>query len=381
MSQSYTARIRLGLGAAALTAPLAGMFGSARAQPRREAPALKDVYSDHFKIGAAISPNVLAREGNGELLARHFNSITGTNDMKPNFLTDENGVYRWERADMLVNFAQAHAMEVRGHTLLWHHKSGAYNAAPDWFFEGGEARVIRRRLETYIHNVVSHFRGKIFAWDVVNEVASDNVGEIYRAGTSPWHQALGPDYIEWAFRAAHAADPDCLLFINDYDSEEPGKLARLMHIVDDLQRKGAPIHGVGHQLHMNYSHSIEGAEAAIVATEERGLINHITELDVSVYADPGSCFSAREGCEADFAAAENVPRERTEGQARLYGDLFDMFARHPSVTSVTTWGLRDDDSWLDYFPTRRTNAPLLFDRQGRPKDAFWNIVRPRAAGS
>jgi endo-1,4-beta-xylanase len=380
MSRTYSARIRLGLGAAALMAPFAGAL-AAQAQPDGDTPALKDVFADHFLIGAAISPFAMRRPETAALIARHFNSVTAENVMKPNYLTDESGAYTWDAADELAAFAEAHDMKLRGHTLLWHRRVGNSNAAPYWMFEGDDPVVIRNRLETFIHNVVSRYRGKVYAWDVVNEVASIKDGEVYRIDTSPWHQALGPDYIEWAFRAAHEADPECQLFINDFDTEDAPKLQRLMRIVDDLQDKGVPLHGVGHQLHMKYADDIAGAEAAIVATEARGLINHVTELDVSVYNDPGSCFADRSTCLPDFGAPENIPADRLAAQARLYGDLFDMFLRHESVKSVTTWGVTDAGSWLNGFPVPRTNAPLLFDRQGAPKDGFWNIVRPRSAGA
>jgi endo-1,4-beta-xylanase len=268
---------------------------------------------------------------------------------------------------------------MRGHTLVWHWKSGVRNAAPDWFFAGDKAApgyrgAVRRRLETYIADVVSHFRGRVYAWDVVNEPASDNEGEVYRTD-SPWHDALGPDYIEIAFRAARAADPDVELYINDYNTEQSGKRARLMAIVDDLKAKGVPLDGVGHQFHLQRNASVEGVAAALRATEGRGLLSHVTELDVSIYVDPGSCFgSARAGCQPDYADAP--PPELFSEQARLYRDLFAEFVRHPSLKSVTTWGLTDADSWLNNFPVTRTNRPLLFDHEGRPKPAFWAVAEP-----
>lgn len=368
MTQTFSARIRLGMAAAALLAPFAS---GARAQTgERTEPALKDIYARHFLIGAAINPPQITTPDRAEILRRHFNSITAANMMKPNYLTNARGEFTWERADLIANFAQQNGMQLRGHTLLWH----SFGAAPDWFFEGGNASVIRRRLETYIHDVVTHFRGKIYAWDVVNEVASD--GETTYREDSRWYRALGPDYIEWCFRAAHDADPNTLLFINDYDTEEERKGRHVMTIVDDLISKGVPLHGVGHQLHLKYPQTIDGVRRIFRETEARNLINHVTELDVSVYNDPGSCFSNREGCEPDFGSADNIPPERMAQQVRLYRELFTLFREHESLTSVTLWGLTDQDSWLNGFPARRTNAPLLFDRDGRPKPAFDAIARP-----
>ncbi|MDX2237286.1 MAG: endo-1,4-beta-xylanase [Hyphomonadaceae bacterium] len=327
---------------------------------------MKDLYAGRFTIGAAIDAAMTRDPKMAALIARHYSSVTATNAMKAYAIAQGEGRYDFTDADAIVAFAQAHAIAIRGHALVWHWNAGGQNAAPDWFFEGGR-EATRRRLETYIAAVVTHFRGKVFCWDVVNEAASDTQDETYRK--SRWFEALGPDYIEIAFRAARAADPDTLLFLNDYDTERPAKLANLLAIVDALKAKGVPIDGIGHQLHMNYRDGIDGVRAALEATSARGLINHVTELDISIYADPPSCYSsARTGCEADFGAA--IPPERLAAQARLYAALFAEFARHPTLKSVTTWGVTDADSWLDGFPIARTNAPLLFDRAGAPKPAF-----------
>ncbi len=373
MTRTFSPRIRLHMALAALLAPVAGV-NTAGAQ-EEDVPPLQHVYADRFLIGAAVSPQLLRREERAALVRRHFNSITATNAMKPNFLTDAEGRYTFEQADELAAFCAANNIKLRGHTLLWHFRAGAYNAAPDWFFQGGNASVIRGRLETYIHDVVSHFRGKVYAWDVVNEVISDG-DTVYRED-SPWHRVLGPDYIEWAFRAARDADPETELFINDYGTEEPAKNVKLMQVVDDLIAKGVHLDGVGHQLHMRFTEDVAGAQAAFRAAEARGLINHVTELDISVYDDPGSCYRDQTGCQADYNDAANIPRAVMDEQTRLFRELFEMFVQHDSLKSVTTWGLTDQDSWLNGFPIRRTNAALLFDREGRPKDGLRAIARRR----
>jgi endo-1,4-beta-xylanase len=346
--------------------------------PAREndIPALKAEFRTRFLIGGAIEPAQLAEPVDAALLRRHFNSITAENVMKPRIIGTALGVYDYAPADNLVRFAVANAMKVRGHTLVWH------KAAPDWFFAGDRTDVqayralVRKRLETYVSDVVTHFRRKVYAWDVVSEVASDTDGSIYRE-SSPWYQALGPDYIEYAFRAARRADPNVALFINDYNTEDASKRARLLAIVRDLQRKRVPIDGVGHQLHLQYSASAEAVEAALQDVEALGLINHVTALDVSVYADPGSCFTSRTGCLPDYG--NKIPAEVMAQQAALYGQLFAVFLRHPSVKSVTTWGISDAHTWLAKFPVPRVNLPLLFDADRAPKAAFWAAVRAASA--
>ena len=341
-------------------------------------PSLKSTFGSRFLIGGAIEAAQIAEPVDAALLRRHFGSITAENVMKPRTIGTAVGVYNYAPADDLVRFAVANAIRVRGHTLVWH------KTAPDWFFAGDRTDVpsyralVRKRLETYVTDVVTHFRRKVYAWDVVNEVASDHEGSIYRED-SPWFQALGPDYIEYAFRAARRADPNVQLFINDYDTEEAPKRTRLLAIVRDLQRKGVPIDGVGHQLHMQFRGSARDVETALQDVEALGLINHITELDVSVYADPGSCFASRTGCAPDYG--KTVPAVVLTQQAALYGQLFEVFRRHSSVKSVTTWGISDAHTWLTRFPVTRSNFPLLFDVNRAPKAAFWAAVRGASGGA
>jgi endo-1,4-beta-xylanase len=338
------------------------------------APALKDVYAADFLIGAAIQPSQLDSPAEAALLRKHFSSITAENVMKPATIGSSAGSYNFAPADRLIEFAQASGIQVRGHTLVWH------RTAPQWFFEGDKSDLqayrarVRQRLESYITTVVSHFKGKVYVWDVVNEAASDIPGKTYRED-SPWFVALGSDYIEYAFRAACAADPHALLFLNDYNTELPGKRENVLTIVKDLLRKGVPIDGVGHQLHLQVTASTAEVNEALTAVEKLSLHNQVTELDVSVYADPSACFSTRIDCSADFGS--NVPDAALVRQARLYRALFETFKRHAaSIDSVTTWGIADNHTWLDSYPVTRTNLPLLFDTQQQPKRAFWAVTDP-----
>jgi len=333
-----------------------------------EVPALKEVFGAKFLVGAAIEPAQLRNPTDAALLKRHFSSLTAENVMKPHRLAPREGEYNFAPADELVRFARANGMRLRGHTLLWHRN------APAWFFVGDREQV-RKRLERYITDVVTHFKGEVYAWDVVNEVASDNAGELYRQ--TPWFLALGPDYIEYAFRAARAADPDTQLFINEYDTEEADKRERFMTIVRDLRKKGVPLDGVGHQVHTRIGASAAGVDRALREVAELGLTNHVTELDVSLYHDPGSCWENETGCQRDYGSA--VPPALLSQQALLYRQLFAVFEKHPTLKSVSTWGISDAHTWLSRFPTKRTNVPLLFDQAGAPKAAFHAVVDPAFA--
>jgi endo-1,4-beta-xylanase len=333
-----------------------------------EPAALREVFGTKFLVGAAIEPRQLRNPTDAALLKKHFSSITAENVMKPHRLAPREGKYEFAAADELVRFAQANDMRLRGHTLLWHRH------APAWFFVGDREQV-RKRLERYITDVVTHFKGKVYAWDVVNEVVSDKKGEIYRQ--SPWFLALGPDYIEYAFRAARAADPDTQLFINEYDTEDAEKRERFMTIVRDLRKKGVPFDGVGHQVHTRIGASAADVDRALQEVAALGLINHVTELDVSLYDDPGSCWENETGCQRDYGSP--VPPALLSQQALLYRQLFAVFAAHPTLKSVSTWGISDAHTWLTRDPTRRTNVPLLFDQAGAPKAAFHAVVDPSFA--
>ncbi|MFG6467718.1 endo-1,4-beta-xylanase [Roseateles sp. BYS87W] len=326
-----------------------------------EVPALKTHFAGKFRIGMAADPSGYQDPIAQPLILKHANSITAENAFKPASLATAPGVYNWATADALVAFATANNLVVRGHTLVWHQQT------PDWFFNG-TAADIRARLEAYITDVVTHFKGKLTCWDVVNECTSDDGSAVYR--NSRWYQTLGPQYIEIALRAARAADPNVKLFINDYSTEDPAKFARLMTLVSELQARGVPLDGIGHQLHVSTgTPTPANVDNALRGVAAKGLINHVTELDVSLYDDPGSCFASKAGCLADLTGDPVALAAALKKQALQYRALFNVFLQHPSLQSVTTWGIADNHTWLTGFPINRGNRPLLFDAAGAAKPA------------
>ncbi|MXY58886.1 MAG: endo-1,4-beta-xylanase [Gammaproteobacteria bacterium] len=321
---------------------------------------LKGTYADAFGVGVAVQAGQFENAAERELIQRHFGVLVAEYQMKADVIAPREGVYDWSAADAIVEYAQANGMRVRGHALVWH------QSTPDWFLAGGDPAVIRARLETYVRDVVTRYRGRIFAWDVVNEAVSDGDGP-YR--DNAWFRATGPDYIDWAFRAARTADPDCLLFLNDYGTEREAKLGRLMGVVDDLRERGVPLDGIGHQFHLGPNQAVEGIHRALDAVAGVGLVSHVTELDVSAYNDPGSCYARDSGCLPELAG-DAVSGFRAE-QAHLYRAVFDAARDRPSVGAVLVWGLHDGRSWLNNFPVRRRpNHPLLFDRSLEAKPAL-----------
>lgn len=380
MDSSAQTRRNLLLSGIALTLVACGGGGSSPAPsavvpppPTASDGVLKGRYEANFLVGAAIgTAQIAAASLDSDILSKQFSSITAENLMKPDSLAPTEGVYNFAEADALVSFAVANGISVRGHALLWH------RATPDYFFQGTPAEV-KARLQEYIFEVVTHFKGKIYAWDVVNEAITDDGS----AATAPyrnsnWYQAAGnsKDYIDWAFEAARAADPGVKLFLNDYNTELIGKRSRLLAVAKDLVDRGIPIDGIGHQHHLQMTSDVDQALKAIDDVDAMfpTLANHITELDISVYSDPGECFASGTNCAASYGTS--VPESVTKAQAQMYRDLFTGFAARPSVTSVSLWGLTDDASWLNNYPVSRPNYPLLYDADRNIKTAFQAVTNP-----
>ncbi len=336
---------------------------------------LRDTFRNNFTVGTALSnQRVSAMDPSAELALDQFSSITPEWELKPDVIQPTPGVFNFSEGDRVVDWALENGMEVRGHALVWH------ESMPEHFYQGTPTDI-RLRLEEYISTVVDYFRGRVTAWDVVNEVTS---ADIYRGSDgigpdrrSEMYNAVGSaDYIDWAFRAARAADPDALLFISEYDTETEFKRNWLMEIVRRLNQRGVPIDGVGHQFHFFLDTDPAQALAAIDAVDNEflGLINHATEIDVSFYRDPGECWQQRTNCLADLGP--NPPDDMLAQQAQLLRTLFEGLALRSSVESVSFWGVRDGDSWLNSSPIERFNYPLLFDREGQAKPVFHAITDP-----
>lgn len=339
-----------------------------------EVPSLKDYYADHFAIGAAIDTSYGNYSG---LLTKHFNSITAEDQMKFDALEPSEGNFSYGTADQMVNFATSNGMQVRGHALVWHRQT------PSWVFSGSGDQVLAR-MKNHITKVMQHFQGKVKIWDVVNEAIMDD-GE-YRTNNeadgqeSGWYGALGESYIAEAFIAARAADPEAKLFYNDYYNYHPVRRQAIYDMLSSLLDAGVPVDGVGLQGHLNlepgtdpseqsYYQTVENMETAIEMYSSLGLDVQVTELDISLYLR-GVMYT-----EDTFYTPAKVTAEILEQQAERYREFYDMFRRHSDViSSVTTWGISDDNTWLSEFDSGRQDFPLLFDAQQQPKPAFWAIV-------
>ena len=356
--------------ALALAVSAGAVFGQGFGRgPRVEDPTgYKDTYKDYFTVGVAVNIRNVTDPDQIALIKKNFNSITAENDMKVVSLQPREGEWNWENADKIANFCRENGIPLRGHTLCWHSQFA------DWMFvdDKGEPvskEVFYERLRTHIHTVVNRYKDIVYCWDVVNEAMIDGDGRptrFQREAPSPYRQSrhyqlCGDEFIAKAFQFAHEADPDALLFYNDYNAADPAKRDRIYNMVKKMKDAGVPIHGIGMQGHYNiYGPSNEDIEAAIVKYSEIVDNIHFTELDIRINEEMGG------GLQFSRGQAGEVPAHvRTMHEAK-YADLFKILRRHKDVIkNVTFWNLSDKDSWLG-----ENNYPLPFDKEYKPKNVY-----------
>lgn len=328
-----------------------------KAPQKREVVSLSEVYKDNFKIGTCVELDQL-QGAEGELLLKHFSSITAENIMKPAYIEPSENNFTFEKADKLVDYAVKNNLAIRGHTLLWHQQSA------EWMFYDKNGKkvsknILLKRLENYIKTVVGRYKGKIYAWDVVNEVV-DGSG----LRKSEWLDIAGEEYIEKAFIYARKADPKAKLFINEFETTDKIKEDAFYKFVKKLKDKKIPVDGIGMQYHITLEYpSIQAISDSMKKFSDLGLEIHITELDMSLNADPNF-------------KDENAPEKLLIRQAHRYKEIFDIFKQYKNVTNITFWGYNDGHTWLTYSPVKKADWPLLFDKNFKPKLAYWALVKP-----
>jgi endo-1,4-beta-xylanase len=294
--------------------------------------------------------------------------------------------YNWEAADAFVEFGVKNDMVLVGHTLVWHSQT------PNWVFAGtnpppaeatpaprrgfGRFRFsgprasreeLLQRMRDHIFTVVGRYKGKIKAWDVVNEAIDDNGTNVLR--NSLWLQIIGPDFIAKAFEYAHEADPDAILRYNDYGLENAAKRRKLATLIKSLQEQGVPVMAIGTQAHLNVSSAnFDNMDQALTDMAALGLPIHVTELDIN------SAQSGQRNTRADISNNANVTQgglvdEADQRLTEAYEGIFRAFLKQKdSVEMVTFWGPNDANSW------RRRGRPLLFDVDCQPKPAFDAVI-------
>jgi endo-1,4-beta-xylanase len=297
-------------------------------------------------VGAALFSSRLGSDASyTAAAARHFSYVTAEWEMKWDPIQRTPGVYDFSGADRIVAFAEAHGMKLKGHALVWH------GATPSWVgaLSPPELRIA---VEDHIRTVAGRYRGRLWAWDVVNEAIDDSQPGLR---STVFSRGLGPDYVAEAFRLARQADPDAQLIYNDYGGEGLNRKSNdVYNLVRDLRQRGL-VDGVGLQMHVSATSfpAVADIRANIQRLAELGLRVNISEMDVRVA-----------GVAGDAAA-------RLERQRQVYHDIVAACVAVPRCEAVTFWGFTDAHSWIDAF--FGPDHPLLFDEQYRAKPAFFGV--------
>jgi endo-1,4-beta-xylanase len=301
-------------------------------------------------IGTALSSAHLSDETYAST-ALEFNYVTPENEMKWERTEPTRGEFSFDAADRILDFAIENGMQVKGHTLVWH------SQLPSWVSAISDPDDLRAAMLNHITTEVQHFRGKVVAWDVVNEAWDPSDPTVLR--DSIFSELLGPSFIDDAFTAARAADPDVKLYYNDYGADGPGtKSDSIYNMVADMKARGIPIDGVGLQMHWRSSSARpNGSDVAanIQRLGELGIDVVISEMDVDL------CYGGS-----------------IDDQAAKFHDVVAACLGQPSCKAVTFWGITDKYSWLNYFDTScadgQTPRPLLFDDYYQKKPAYTGVL-------
>ena len=259
-------------------------------------------------VGVAVNQKNVSDPDQIALIKREFNSITAENDMKPQPLQPQQGVFNWENGDKIADFCRENGIKLRGHCLMWHSQIGR------WMYSDENGNLLPKEqfyanMKQHIQAVVNRYKDVVYAWDVVNEAVADSP---VRPGQSPLRQSpmfriAGEEFIYKAFEYAHEADPDALLFYNDYNDAEAGKCRRICDLVQRMKAAGVPVHGIGMQGHYNiYGPSAAEIDAAISKYSQIVDHIHITELDIRVNTDMGGGLGFNRGETTEVSSWEQT---------------------------------------------------------------------------
>lgn len=351
------------------------------------AQSLAEAYRDYWYTG--VSVNQWEVEGNQEshwdVITKNFNWVVAENCMKCEVIHPQEGVYDFTLADKFVDKAKAAGLKVQGHCLIWHSQ-----CAP-WFHFDKDGKLVSReelkkRMREHIYTIVSHFKGRIDAWDVCNECFEDDGSP----RKSLFWQILGTDYIPLAFQYAHEADPNVQLFYNDYSMNKPTKVEGVANFFRPLIEQGLPVTAIGMQGHMiledakellpQYDHSIKTIAALGVPT-------FFSELDLSVLPNPYGFSGANVSDRFTYTPEKDpfkdgLTKEKEAEINQYWVDFYKMLIPHKdNILRVNFWCLNDANSWRNDFPIQgRSDYATLYDRQNQPKGMIQeiiNLVKPQ----
>lgn len=364
------------------------------------AQTLKDAYRDYWYTGVSVNQWQVAADPAGRndhdvtgqvsndqtadwaVIEKNFNWVVAENCMKCEVIHPQEGVYDFTLADQFVDKAKAAGMKVLGHCLIWHSQ-----CAPWFHFDKDGNRVspevLKKRMREHITTIVSHFKGRVDAWDVVNEAFEDD-------GTprqSLFYQILGTDYIPLAFQYAHEADPNVQLYYNDFSMNKPTKVEGVARFFRPLIQQGLPVTAIGMQGHIILEDNVDNAvihqyEHSIETIAALGVPTFFSELDLSVLPNPfgfsGANISDKFAYRPEFDPFKKGLSKAKEAEAeQFWVDFYKMLLRHhQDIIRVNFWCLNDGNSWRNDFPIKgRTDYATLFDRQSRPKAVIEKLIK------
>ncbi len=324
---------------------------ASKTQPNRSAvPTLRSLAEKrNLYIGAATDAGYFKTPGYTDLLAQQFNILVPEVAMEWEIIHPQPGTYDFKRGDAIVAAAQANGQAVYGHTLIWD------LMLPDWITEGRFTHdEWVNLLCTHIKTLVSHYKGQIYAWNVVNEPFTDE--GLLR--DTIFLREIGPEYIYLAFKWAHEADPMARLLFNEHNSEGLNAKSQAVYaLARGLRQRGIPLDAVGLQMHV-WLHG-PPTQQDLAANMQRlaglGLQAYITEMDVRTQYNDDS------------------PEQKLAAQAEIYRQAFATCLNASNCPVFITWGVTDAQSWIPGY-TGHPDMPLLFDTKSAPKPAYYAIL-------
>ncbi len=342
--------------------PTATPAPTATPRPDISNVSLKEIYKDYFMVGTIYNTYIDSGKDN-ELVKQHFNVITPENLMKPEYMQRPQGTFNFRESDHMLEIAERDGLTVVGHTLAWHNQSGDFLGKINKEGNPVTRDEAIRQLKDHIYGVAGQYKGQIYSWDVLNEAIADGA-KLPENGDwtqclrkTQWTESIGPEFVAMAFQFAHEADPDALLYYNDYGLNDKNKAEIAAAMISDLRSQGVPIHGIGMQSHYSIETSLSSVRRSLeLFSSIEGLRISVTELDISVPNANGKLSSKNE-----------------KKQAVYYAKLFNLYKEFGDVIErVTFWGYRDDRSWVS------DSCPMPFDKNLEPKEAFYAIMDPDA---
>lgn len=363
--------------------------GNQSEQKNQKDITLKEAFKDDFLVGVAVAQDIITKNDTAaiNLICEQFNAVSPEDVLKPENIHPAPDVWNFEPGDAYCKFAANHGLKPLGHTLMWH------NQTPDFFWlkEDGTVRSeeeMKKNLVEYIEKTVTHFAGKVYAWDVVNEIVSEEGGYRNDKGWEKYYPGNLDELVALAFQTAQRCDSNAELYYNDYNMWRQTKVDGAVHIVKMLKEKGIRIDGVGIQAHwgLNYPDT-KDIETTIDRLHELGVKVMITELDIDMlpFSKEGQmtgkamfdpALQREEFMRWLNPYADGLPEDVDKQIADRYEEIVrTIYKKRDKIARVTFWGLHDGLSWKNNYPIpNRTNYPLLFDRNLNKKKAFYSVV-------